>query len=35
MGDFAGLELERELEMIDLNISCLVALTHRYLAGDA
>ena len=31
MGDFAELELERELEMIDLNISVLVALTHRYL----
>lgn len=32
MGDFAKLELDRELQMIDLNISCLVALTHRYLA---
>ncbi|MBS1796304.1 MAG: SDR family oxidoreductase [Acidobacteria bacterium] len=31
MGDFAGLELERELQMIDLNISALVALTHHYL----
>lgn len=31
MGDFARLELERELEMISLNISALVALTHRYL----
>lgn len=31
MGDFARLELERELEMINLNISALVALTHRYL----
>lgn len=31
MGDFAELELERELQMIDLNISALVALTHRYL----
>ncbi len=31
MGDFAELDLERELQMIDLNISCLVALTHRYL----
>ena len=30
-GDFAELELERELEIIDLNISALVALTHRYL----
>lgn len=32
MGDFTNLELERELGMIDLNISCLVALSHRYLA---
>lgn len=32
MGDFATLELERELQMIDLNISALVALTHRYIA---
>lgn len=32
MGDFAELELDRELQMIDLNISALVALTHRYLA---
>ncbi len=31
MGDFARLELENELEMISLNISALVALTHRYL----
>ena len=31
MGDFANLELERELEMIGLNIMALVALTHRYL----
>lgn len=31
MGDFAGLDLERELEMINLNIMALVALTHRYL----
>src|SRR5215203_2183590 len=31
MGDFAALDLERELEIIDLNISALVALTHRYL----
>jgi short-subunit dehydrogenase len=30
-GDFANLDLERELEIIDLNISALVALTHRYL----
>ena len=31
MGDFPKLELERELEIINLNISVLVALTHRYL----
>ena len=31
MGDFANLDLEREREMINLNISVLVALTHRYL----
>lgn len=31
MGDFAKLDLERELQMIDLNISALLALTHRYL----
>ncbi len=31
MGDFAELPLERELEMIDLNIRALVGLTHRYL----
>ena len=31
MGEFAELDLERELQMIDLNISALVALTHRYL----
>jgi short-subunit dehydrogenase len=31
MGDFAELDLERELEMIELNITALVALTHRYL----
>lgn len=31
MGDFARLELERELEMINLNVSALVTLTHRYL----
>ncbi len=32
-GDFSRLELDREKEMIDLNIRCLVALTHRYLRG--
>ena len=31
MGDFAKLELEKELGMINLNISALVALTHRFL----
>ena len=31
MGDFAQLDLDLELNMIDLNISALVALTHRYL----
>lgn len=30
-GDFTKLELRRELQMIDLNIRSLVALTHRYL----
>lgn len=30
-GDFATLDLERELEIINLNVSALVALTHRYL----
>ena len=32
-GDFIKLERNRELDMIDLNIGALVALTHRYLAG--
>jgi short-subunit dehydrogenase len=31
MGDFTTLDLEKELELINLNISALVALTHRYL----
>ncbi|CAN5455836.1 SDR family oxidoreductase [soil metagenome] len=31
MGDFARLDLETELSMINLNIMALVALTHRYL----
>ena len=31
MGDFADLDLKRESGMINLNISVLVALTHRYL----
>lgn len=33
MDDFAKLDLDRELQMIDLNISALLALTHRYLQG--
>ncbi len=33
MGDFTDLDLERELEMISLNVMSLVALTHRYLQG--
>lgn len=32
MGDFASLDLVRELEIIDLNVKALVALTHLYLA---
>ncbi|HKQ51023.1 MAG TPA: SDR family oxidoreductase [Pyrinomonadaceae bacterium] len=32
MGDFAALDLGRELEMIDLNVRALVALTYLYLA---
>ncbi|HYY41478.1 MAG TPA: SDR family NAD(P)-dependent oxidoreductase, partial [Pyrinomonadaceae bacterium] len=32
MGEFAALDLARELNMIDLNIKALVALTHLYLA---
>jgi short-subunit dehydrogenase len=31
MGPFADLDLERELDMIGLNVMALVALTHRYL----
>jgi uncharacterized protein len=31
MGDFAKLDLARELEMIDLNVQSLVELTHRFL----
>src|SRR5438132_12676127 len=31
MGDFAKLDLNRELNMIDLNIKSLVELTHRFL----
>ena len=33
MGDFAELDLERELEMIELNVTAVVALTHHYLRG--
>jgi uncharacterized protein len=32
MGEFAALDLERELKMIDLNVRALVALAHLYLA---
>lgn len=31
MGDFATLDLEKELDIIRLNVSSLVALTHRFL----
>ena len=31
MGPFADLDLERELDMIGLNVMAVVALTHRYL----
>ena len=31
MGDFVDLDIDKELNMIELNISSLVALTHRYL----
>jgi len=31
VGDFAQLPADRELEMIDLNVHTLVALTHKYL----
>lgn len=31
MGDFAQLDLQRELDMIDLNVRSLVELTHRFL----
>jgi len=33
VGDFAQLEIDRELQMIELNISALVAITHAYLVG--
>jgi len=32
MGEFAKLDLERELDMIDLNVRSLVELTYRFLA---
>jgi len=32
-GDFADLNLDHELQMIELNVSSLVALTHTYLRG--
>ncbi|HEV7700709.1 MAG TPA: SDR family oxidoreductase [Pyrinomonadaceae bacterium] len=31
VGDFAQLPLDRELDMIDLNVRALIGLTHRYL----
>src|SRR2546423_4696951 len=31
MGDFAGFDLDRELNMVDLNVRSLVELTHRFL----
>src|SRR5499427_4034046 len=31
MGDFTSLDLQRELNMIDLNVRSLVELTHRFL----
>ncbi len=33
MGDFSDLPLERELEMVDLNIRALVGLTHKFVKG--
>ncbi len=33
MGDFAELKIESEIAMINLNVTALVALTHRYLSG--
>jgi len=32
MGDFARLDLQNEMRMIDLNIAALVALTHKFLS---
>jgi len=31
MGDFADIELDRQIEMIQLNVAALTALTHRFL----
>lgn len=33
VGDFAKLEIDRELQMIELNISALVTVTHAFLQG--
>ncbi len=33
VGEFAELDLENELRMIDLNVRAVAELTHRYLAG--
>jgi short-subunit dehydrogenase len=33
MGDFEELELDRSLEMVSLNVSAVVSLTHLYLKG--
>lgn len=33
MGDFVSLDPEKEVAIIELNVSALVALTHRYLSG--
>lgn len=33
VGDFAKLEIDRELQMIELNISALVTITHAFLQG--
>lgn len=33
MGDFAEMDFRHEIDMIDLNVRTLVALTHRYLQG--
>lgn len=33
VGDFSRLDVDRELQMIELNIAALVAITHTYLTG--